>query len=83
MYVLDYAARIICNLHRPDVWLSRCEVRQYVLRMSTSVTSLIGIVHTGQLAKDVARMSELVPEANLPGRASQVTLSLLQLKSVP
>jgi hypothetical protein len=44
---------------------------------------LIGIVHAGQLAKDVTRMNELVPEANLPARASQVIPNLLQPKIVP
>jgi hypothetical protein len=42
------------------------------------VTSLIGIVHAREPAKDVTRMNELVLEANLPARASQVILSLLQ-----
>lgn len=35
-------------------------------------------VHTGQLSMDVSRMNELVPEANLPARASEVLLSQLQ-----
>lgn len=39
---------------------------------TTFQSSLIGVVHTGQLSIDVTRMNELVPEANLPGRASEV-----------
>lgn len=50
--------------------------------MSTSLTGLIGIVHAEQLAKDVTRMNDLVPEASLPARASQVALSLLRPKNV-
>jgi hypothetical protein len=41
------------------------------------LTSLIGVVHAGQLSVDVTRMNELVPEANLPGRASEVHRSRL------